>query len=204
MGGVQCLFNPPYRLFCSFFLGSTLTGGVECTVVHGVVRLGKIPARAGALSACTGQWASAREEAGRVRSASFQPDTCQMGRQIFLQIYNHGRHKVEDSSKWPMTSLCCGSLHPEFRALLICLEWLALVRNHRAAAPSVAGTQYPPPSSVLMLFENLREMYSGLPSPSVPAWLGKDLISVKRQFFCSLGLEQLGQAGMKAPLSSGL
>lgn len=89
--------------------------------------------------------------------------------------------KAADSSQWPVISLCCGSVHPEFRALLTSSEWPALVRNHRVAAPSVVGT-HPPPSSVLMFFENLREIHSGLPSPSVPARLGKDLISVKRHF----------------------
>lgn len=49
-------------------------------------------------------------------------------------------------------------------------------------------------------------MYSAISQSSalVPAWLGKDLISVKRPFclfVCSLGLEQ---AGMKAHLSLGL
>lgn len=49
-------------------------------------------------------------------------------------------------------------------------------------------------------------MYSAISQSSalVPAWLGKDLISVKRPFYlfvCSLGLEQ---AEMKAHLSLGL
>lgn len=63
LGRRAVLTQPPFRPFCSFFLGRTLTGGVECTVVRGVVRLGKMPAGAGALSACTGQWASSREGA---------------------------------------------------------------------------------------------------------------------------------------------
>lgn len=104
-------------------------------MVHSVVRSGKMPAG-------TGWWASAREGAngGKVPCSA---DTCQMGRYIFLQRYNLGRHEVEDRSKWPVISLCCGSGNPVFRALPTWSKWLALGRNPRGAALSMVGTQYP-------------------------------------------------------------
>lgn len=91
------------------------------------------------------------------------------------------------TNKWPVISLCCGSLNPDFGALLSHSKWPILVRNHGVAALSAVGTQHPLQSLVLHALANLREVYSGMSEdfisfPSVPAWLGKDLISTQRPF----------------------
>lgn len=91
------------------------------------------------------------------------------------------------TSKWPIISLCSGSLNPEFGALLSHSKWLILLKNHRVAALFAVGTQHPLQSPVLHVLANLREVYSGMSegfksSPSVPAGLGKDLISTQRPF----------------------
>lgn len=57
--------------------------------------------------------------------------------------------------------------------------------HHGVAALSVVGIQHPSQIKFCSpCLGNLREMYSAISqsSPLVPAWLGKDLISVKRPF----------------------